>query len=467
MPLLSKIATASGQTPRFVRPAAVIFGILGVVLGLALAGSQFIQVINPYNEAAEQVSNLLLSQPDLETRLDYRGLIRGRLSSSLDPQFANAINDVAASAENQLVDTLTPTGVRAANVRTFTSLMNNAAVELQALDARLAQENLAANLKPLFFQTRQQPSVADANRLNLIYDRSPKVIEDLTDIRRRLLSISNTIRSIQDNPEVLAVAEALMPDGSVSLLEGSDARVYSTSYTAWKSLPDASESLEIQFAGTISTLNDIYSAVNAARQLDRRWGYSTWEPAALWINHNGVLLFVITLLFLLAAGVLALTYGLIQIDLPLPLKRALGTAAAARITQPLAALRGGAGEPLGSQAAAATAGTARRRLISTDGEAAAPRLLVMWPNGERETLPLSADKAFRIGTDPRNPVFIDNREAGYIEIWIRSARTGFFIEVMFCESEVMVNRRPITAAKSLQNGDMIQVLDLTLFYFDT
>jgi len=91
---------------------------------------------------------------------------------------------------------------------------------------------------------------------------------------------------------------------------------------------------------------------------------------------------------------------------------------------------------------------------------------VMRTDGQRETKHLSIDKAFRIGSDPRNPIHIDDPESGYIEIWVRRARANFFIEVMFSETEVMFNRQPFTGARLLHNGDLIQVGGVNMVFFE-
>jgi hypothetical protein len=464
MPMTALVSATTADSPRPLRLAALGCAILGGLLVAALIASQVIWALNPYKDAMNQVNRLLQTHPDLETRLDYLDLARSRLSSALDPQFANAVADAKGSAETQLVDVLAPAGINPADIRTFTSLMNNVSVEILALNARLQGENLAAPLKPVFYQIRQQPEIIDSARLNQINQTSPMIIEDINDIRRRLLSISNNLRLIAESSDLQPIIAALTPGGSISLLEGSEAGVYISSYTVWKSIPDISESLEIQFAGTVSILNDIFTTVNAARQEDQRWGYLMWEPAALWFNRNVLATGLSALLLLITAAGLSLRSQLIRLPFLPDEKTARKSGSTARITSPVKYLPGDGMEGLPPAAETIPASQARRR--SAAGDTVNPRLLVLRPNGERETMPLSPDKAFRIGSDPRNPLFIDNREAGYIEIWIRNARAGYFIEVMFCESPVTLNRHPITGARSLRNGDLIQILDISLIFFE-
>ncbi len=451
--------------------AASVCGIVGILLVAVIIGAQLVGAFNPYQDATDQVKTLLQIQPDLEARLDYIELARTRLQAYLDTDAAYAVTEVGSSAQKQLIEALAPAGIRGTDVRTFTSLLDSAAVELLALRTELQQEELAAPLKPLFYQIRQQPEIIDSERLNQIHEISPKVVEDLNDLRRRLLSISNNIRLITESSQLQPIAEALAPGASASLSIDPEARAYFNSYAAWKSLPEANESLEIQFAGTVSILDDIFNAVNTAQMQDRRWGFSTWEPAAMWVNSHLGITIVTAVALLLAAGVLLLRSrpGLTRLEqIPNQDIQRLFTnlVSSLKHTRPASNLQRPRADQGAVPAAPILTQPVRRRTLNQAGESANPRLLVLWPNGERKNHLLDTDKAFRIGSDPRNPVFIDNRDAGYIEIWVRGARAGHFVEVMFCESPVMLNRQPISGARALHDGDILQVLDLSLLYFE-
>ena len=449
--------------------ACAIPGLLIVVL---IVASQLIWSFNPYREATEQVHYLLQTQPDLEARLDYIDLANKRLKDSLGSDLALTItNTLGPAAEEQLIELLAPQGIRSSDVRTFTGLLNNVAVETLALQSELQQKDQAAPLKPLLYQIRQQPEIIDSVRLNQIYTSSPLVIEDLNDLRRRILSISNNVRLLTESAQLGPIAEFLTGPSASDLPADSPIQVYRNSLAVWQDLPRTGESLEIQFASTVSVLDDIFTAVNAARLQDRRWGYSQVEPAALWINANVAIAAPLAALLLMAAVYLLWRNRPAQLlepgtggqAVPWQVSR---LAASLHITKPLARVRNAASDRTTVPLNLTSPTPAKRRTASAAGESANPRFLVLWPNGERETLPLSTDKAFRIGSDPRNPVFIDNREAGYIEIWVRGARASFFIEVMFSEQPVLLNREPITGARTLNEGDLIQILDVSLLYFE-
>lgn len=466
----------SVTTPLKTRPdtalrTAVITGIIGILLILLIIFSQVILAINPYKDAARQVNYLLAAAPDLETRLDYSNLTLTRLKDKISPALAYGITtQIKPNAEEDLIKALAAEGIAPADVRNFTGLMESVANETLSLHTELLKENQAETLKPVLYKIRQEPAAIDTTRLNQIYEISPVVLEDMNDLRRRLTSLSNSMRLITESSQLEPIEEAFSGKDPLHVSGLGDARSYYYSYNAWKDLPEACESLEIQFAGTVTILDDIFTAVNAARLKDRRMGYSMWEPAALWINTYLLLISIMAVVFLVTAAVsyFGRERRPAQPDdsaaqLETRLSRILGSAV--RPTQPRAATpQGQSGEP--SVLAGQPPSAAIQRRPSRRGGGTNPRFLVLRSSGERETKHLSSEKAFRIGTDPRNPVHIENNESGYIEIWVRFARAGFFIEVMYSEPPVLLNRQPFTGARALHNGDLIQVLDVSLIFFE-
>src|SRR5574340_1752755 len=290
----------------------------------------------------------------------------------------------------------------------------------------------------------------------------------MNDLRRRLVSLSNNMRLITDSDQLAPIREAFSGKDPIQTTALGDARAYYYSYNAWKALPEACESLEIQFAGTVTILDDIFTAVNAARLKDRRMGYSLWEPTALWVDSHLILIVFTAIAFLVVA---AITYfgrephpvkpDATGVQLESRLNRILSSAISP--TQPRKP--SAEGQPVQSPSQGQPQASIQRR-ITRRGGGANPRFLVLRSSGERETKHLSTEKAFRIGTDPRNAVHIEGSDSGYIEIWVRFARAGFFIEVMYSESPVLLNRQPITGARALHNGDLIQVLDTSMIFFE-
>lgn len=469
----------SVTTPIKTRPdsalrTAVITGIIGIILILLILFSQVILAINPYQDAAKQVNYLLAAAPDLETRLDYSNLTLTRLKDKISPALAYAITtQLKPSAEEDLVKALAAEGIPAAEVRTFISLMEGVANETLSLQAELLKQNQAESLKPVLYNIRQDPKSADTTHLNQIYELSPIVLEDMNDLRRRLVSLSNNMRLITDSDQLEPIREAFNGKDPIQTAALGDARAYYYSFNAWKALPEACESLEIQFAGTVTILDDIFTAVNAARLKDRRMGYSLWEPTALWVDSQLLLISFAAVAFLVIAAVSYFGRG------PHPAQAdTAADAAAAQLESRLSRIIGSAVKPQQAQSPVPekqpapppaqnghTPAALQRRAVRRS-VGANPRFLVLRASGERETKHLSTEKAFRIGTDPRNAVHLEAGDSGYIEIWVRFARAGFFIEVMYSESPVFLNRQPFTGARALHNGDLIQVLDTSLIFFE-
>ncbi|MHB1118562.1 MAG: FHA domain-containing protein [Bellilinea sp.] len=464
-------APSTRTRPDTAARTAVVFGIAGILLILLIAFSQVILSINPYKEAAEQVNYLLQSAPDLETRLDYSNLTLNRLKNQIDPELASSITtQLEPSAEEKLIAALALEGIRSTDVRTFTGLLDGVAQETLALHAALLKENQAASLKPVLYKIRQEPDSIDTTRLNEIYEVSPIVIENLNELRRRMQSLSNNMRLISDSAQLTSINEVLDGKDPEDFPNLGSAEAYLKSYTAWKSLPSACESLEIQFAGTVTILDNIFTAVNAARLKDRRMGYSMWEPTARWVDSHLILTIATAVVFLITAAI-AFYQRKPSTDQSDPtggkIESRLGriVASAMSPTRPRALER----ETESAAAAAPLEKTPQvvlHRRTTRGWGGSNTRFVVLRSSGGRETKHLSTEKAFRIGSDPRNPVHIENSDKGYIEIWVRFAHAGFFIEVMYSESPVMINRQPFTGARALHNGDLIQVLDVSLIFFE-
>ena len=92
------------------------------------------------------------------------------------------------------------------------------------------------------------------------------------------------------------------------------------------------------------------------------------------------------------------------------------------------------------------------------------RVKVASSSGFKTSRALPLERAFRIGTDPHNAICIPAVGQGFIEIWIRSAKVGHFLEVMFSEAPVLLNQKPVAGARRLAHGDTIQILDYHLVY---
>jgi hypothetical protein len=194
-------------------------------------------------------------------------------------------------------------------------------------------------------------------------------------------------------------------------------------------------------------------------------GYSFWEPAALWIDSHLVLMIVFAMVLLMAA-MIAILWRRSALTTASADEHA-GTQRTASLftpTQPRLFSRPGQSSstripPQTGPVAAAQQGSQRRGKITN------PHFDVI-RNNNRETIPISREKIFRIGTDPRNPVYISQQETGYIEIWVKFARAGFFIEVMYSETPITLNRQPFTGARALRNGDLIEILDTRLIFYE-
>jgi hypothetical protein len=196
------------------------------------------------------------------------------------------------------------------------------------------------------------------------------------------------------------------------------------------------------------------------------WGFSFWLKAAAWIHHY-------------RAGPLILSAGMLVMSLlllfgkPLPNKLNLSHLVS-RLNVPGQSSRkpiepGKAEQSFAAQSNWLVKGLAHRAparplRISRRGSIQRPHLLIPVSGKSPLEKPLPADGILRVGNDPSFPVKIPLSGAEYIELWIRKARKGYFLEVMFSDTPVLVNQQPVRSTRTLNDGDSIQVHDTVLVF---
>jgi hypothetical protein len=452
----------------------IVSGVAAFALVLIIFLSQVIISSNPYDEAQEQVNYLLQSQPDLGSRLDYNAAAQTTLQPLLREDLAFIISDYTLSeVQEEWITLLADSGIPASDIRSFSGLMGGLAQEIQGLDASLQASGNQENLKSLFTLLSNDPQAASSTILKSIHTESPLLVSRINDLRSRMQSIANSVRLINETPALIQVAQALENTSA----NQRTALVYLQALESWSKLPSACVSLEIQFAGTVSTLENITQAIDQARRQDRQFAYSLWEPIALWLSQQRWLIVVGSVaLFLLSMmpallrtqtskSVTLTTRTRSPITQPVP-ARTVSTVN--RRTKPSQRLFESDTPWLvnGLTPAQPAPAPSRKQAAARQTRHVQPRLMAMWPDGRRELRVLESEKSFRVGSDSRYAIPIQGKGGGYIDIWIRGAQVGHFVEVMFSDVPVLINRKPFDGARMLRHGDMIQILDLVLVYLE-
>lgn len=196
------------------------------------------------------------------------------------------------------------------------------------------------------------------------------------------------------------------------------------------------------------------------------WGFSFWLKTAAWIHRYQ------TGLLALSAGMLAVSL-LLLFGKPLPHNLSLSLLVS-RLNvlsqsgrKPIE--RGKADQSFAAQSNWLVKGLARRAparplRLARRGSIRRPHLLIPVSGESLLEKPLPGDGILRIGNDPSFPVKIPLSGAEYIELWIRKARKGYFLEVMFSDTAVLVNQQPVLSARTLNDGDSIQIHDTVLIF---
>ncbi|WP_322793583.1 hypothetical protein, partial [Bellilinea sp.] len=222
------------------------------------------------------------------------------------------------------------------------------------------------------------------------------------------------------------------------------------------------QSLEIQLANTTYLLNQVLYEIEPVYRQDQVWGFSLWLKAAAWIRRSQSAIFTLSA-GLIAAALLLFFWKPLSINLN-PRRLASRLTNGARRTA-----QGETGQLFSAQSNWLVKGLTRRPAakplrMSRRGSIQRPRLLIPVSGNSRIEKPLPGDGIVRIGNDPAFPVKIPLSGSEYIELWIRKARKGYYLEIMFSDIPVLLNQQPVLSSRALNDGDSIQIHDTTLLF---
>ncbi len=452
---------------------ALVSAVLALLILLVIALAQMVLAFNPYQGVYGQVEQMVDNQPDLESHLDYNGLASENLDPSLDVPTAQALAEwYAGSTELKISSVAAEYGEQSAEVRNAIRSMGDLAYAIRRVNDALQTVTNDNRISQEISQVRLYPDRVNPDLLISIYNDSLAEVELINELRGQLQDLATQARQISGNAQVNATIAMLQADPQDASTPVPIALMVK-GYTSWQNIPDRCQSLEIQFADTVATLNQIYLTIDVAWRSDRNWGYSFWEPAASWVNRNMAWLtvLVMALIAFMLVGFFRKRTASVSVPPKEPgfnFQRWSQTHITRLVeTQPR--------EKDGSPDFWREANSLVRHLIDVPAPAdasarrsapAVARLVIIQPNGQKEERPLPDEGIYRIGSDPSFQVPINYQRAAYVELWIRKARSGYFLEVMFSDDPVMVNNKPIRAARALKHGDLIEMKEITIIYLE-
>lgn len=444
---------------RLRRLAGFLTGGGAILLLVLMSSAQLVLLLNPYQRAGEQVKFLLETQPGFESGLDATAIAAAALKNQLATHSAAAITRSDDPAVDQaLITILTQAGIRRVDAVEFSGLAKSLGNEILLLSAALQRDTASAELANLLNAARQ-PGDIDSTVLSALYFRLPTALEQINDLRLHMKAIANGIRLIDENPQfqpILAELDEVIT--SPDPLIAPPVINYAVAFYSWRKLAVSCESLEIQFSGDALILNEMYAAVSQAQLQANRLGYKQVESIAKWVHRH------IPLMGSISATLLLISAYLLFWKVQLP-----------RSARP-------ARQPTWQFVSRKSKPAPRRffsQAISFVRQLWPPKAIKLPPAFRRKRIPalqiaraggvkivkiLRGVRSYPIGGDPNNPVQISTPGQNFIEVWIRPAKVGFYIEVTFSDSPVLLNHQPINGARRLSSGDVIQILDFNLIF---
>ena len=441
---------------------------LAVGIFILLGLSHLVLSLNPYQPLYGYISQLIESQPDLEERLDYAALANRYLKDGMDITSARGLaewND--NTPELQIITLAAAYGDKSQTVQKSIRLTSSLAHEIRRVHNGLTINKNSPFLVAQIRAIRSQPDKITPQQLIAIRDGAPDMIKWINSLRSQLSALDVQVRQVTEDLPVVETLESLQ---TAPLPENSNAaaiQMMTTGFESWSTLSQRCQSLEIQFANTTATLSEMVRVIDSAYRADHSWGYSLWEPAAAWFSRFTKPLTILASLLAIFAGIGLWGSRLPRLRFRWPaLPRWLRTFTARIIETPTP---GTSGQNFLQESRAFV-----KRLVEPaktvpgmrKGRLTAAQLVVLRANGRREEKNLPQSGTFRIGSDPSFPIYFDHQQTSYVEIWIRRARAGYFLEVMFSDEPVYLNNKIINETRSLKHGDLIELKDISMIYLE-
>lgn len=435
---------------------------------LLLGLSHLVLSLNPYQPLYSYMSQLIESQPDLEERLDYAALANRTLKDGMDITSARGLADwFDNTTEMQIINLAAEYGEKSQTVQKSIRLTSTLAHEIWRVQNGLTINKNSPYLIEQIRAIRSQPNQISPQQLISILDGAPDMIEWIVSLRSQLRTLDDEVRQVTEDPFVGETIESLK---SASLPAGDNAEAIhwmTTGFDSWKSLSQRCQSLEIQFANTTATLSEMVRVIDSAYHADHSWGYSFWAPAATWFSlYTKPWSVVASLLAVFSIiGLWGNRIPRLKFHRP-TFPRWFRTFTARIIETPTL---GTSGQSFLQESRAFV-----KNLVEPSktvpgmrkGRLNAAQLVVLRANGRREENYLPENGTFRIGSDPSFPIYFDQQQDSYVEIWIRRARAGYFLEVMFSDEPVYINNKIINETRSLKHGDLIELKDISIIYLE-
>lgn len=426
----------------------LIMTLAAVILLLGLPTAALLLSLNPYQPVIEHIRILLATQPGFEEQLTDLD----KLKTTLLPA------EIIQRAAEQINSSPNPAAAPPPNATDHQQQLFAIARSLLTLHKTLQTPVDTPQLAVWLRQLQGEDALLNLQAIEGIYRHTPVVLQRLYDIRRANLALSRQINAClpENGMDFYATATPLTSSADAHL---------TSAFSDLQQLNRTCLSAEIQLANTTYLLNQIFQEIEPVYRQDLLWGFSIWLKAAAWLWHHRFTLLMFSVGLLVTAG------GLVFWR-PLPF--------ALRPQRLMERLRPSAAPPAPSSESPAHSFAAGGRWLvngllprqhqknplrlSRRGRLQRPHLIIPVSGETPLQKPLPADGILRIGSDPSFSVKIPLSGAEYIELWIRKARKGYYLDVMFSDTPVLVNQRPVYSSHALNDGDAIQIHDTTLYF---
>jgi len=439
---------------------------LAILIILTVLVAQGISRFDSYRFAEDKITSILQSNPGFEDQLIAYSDVASQWKDFVKPEIAQSIINLGIDPLKSLEvwDDLLKLAGTVPGGRAFLENVDKLTHTIVSLTESLDKVAQAPTTAADFRSLRNKDNFLGRERLRQIYDNSSSLAEGLNGVSQGLRTASDYIRKVTDTPQrpeilkKLDEARAFAPPGVLQDLSDDLYR----GIEAWSEMPNILDSIQEKIDADVKTLNSIRSWYKFAEIVDTALDYLYIRSMAEWINSRlGVLLEILTICIAVSVGGLAGSFCIEQVRWR-------------RLTRPkIVVVDRGSKSKISRQSDKPRTRRPSKKIqrtqqeqptavnvlnITHEGEQIS--IMCNWANGRRETLQLPHTGKVTVGSSPTDEVQTNKSTSAKSQVLIKRGRTRYYLEVLDNTFPTILNGQLIVDARSVKNGDVLQVGDV-------
>lgn len=421
---------------------------------------------NLYNFAENRIETVLQQNDDLESHLLSYGDIAQQWRDKLHPVMgiARFVDNVSKLIKDFGLweDILNAAGKSTPGGRFMLDQIVKISHELVVLDDALEKITVSLIAQP-DFQTLRNPDIyLGKEGLSTAYGNTKDISDGLNTVSQKIERISSYISEITDLDQMSSLLTLL---DKYRIQTPSQASLPNDLYDgiqAWKALPQTLDTINNQINADVNTLNRVRNWYYVAYYGDKALNYFYLRNLLQWIvDRRLMILAIISILIAVSIGSFIGMVGLNEIQWRarkrpkyIVQNNPQSPPPTPRRTQPKAPVERVQNAPT------------TVNVINIQNDLEGPSIICAWSDGRTRKMALPMEGKITVGCGLSDELKTDRKLSSPSQVMIKKGRTRFFVEILANTFPTALNGSPIASARSLKNGDVIQVGDSSIVFLE-